>query len=42
MRTLLWTITLFAVATSLDSSLYGGFYTQAFSRMISEIAEYVR
>jgi len=42
MRALLWTVALFALATSLDSSLYGGFYTQAFSRMISDIALYVR
>src|ERR1035437_10065367 len=35
---LLWTVALVALATSLDSSLYGGFYTQGFSRMISEIA----
>jgi hypothetical protein len=42
MRALLWTVALFALATSLDSSLYGGFYTQAFSRMISEIAVYAR
>jgi hypothetical protein len=42
MRTLLWTVALVALATSLDSSLYGGFYTQGLSRMISDIAVYVR
>ena len=42
MRTLLWTVALVALATSLDTYLYCGFYTQAFSRMVSDIAVYVR
>jgi hypothetical protein len=42
MRKLLWTVALIALATSLDSSLYGGFYTQSVSRMLSDIAAHVR
>jgi hypothetical protein len=38
MRGLLWIVVLAALATSLDSSLYGGFYTQAVARMLSDIA----
>lgn len=40
MRWLLWTVALTALATSLDSSLYGGFYTQTLSRMVSDIMFY--
>ena len=42
MRKLLWTVAMVALATSLDSSIYGGFYTQSVSRMLSHIAMYVR
>jgi hypothetical protein len=41
-RSLLWTVVLVALATSLDSAFYGGFYTQAFNRMVSDIAVHVR
>jgi hypothetical protein len=41
MRALLWSVAFLALATSLDSSLYGGFYTQSFSRMVSEILFYM-
>jgi hypothetical protein len=41
MRALLWTVALVALATSLDNSLYGGFYTQSLNRMIAEIAIYM-
>jgi hypothetical protein len=37
MRWLLWIVAITALATSLDSSLYGGFYAQHVSRMVSEI-----
>ena len=42
MRMLIWTVALFALAASLDLSLFGGFYTQVFSRMISDIAIHVK
>jgi hypothetical protein len=41
MRALLWIVALVALATSLDTSLYGGLYTKTVSRMISEIAFYM-
>ena len=42
MRKLLWTVALLALATSLDSALYGGFYTRSVSRMIADVSMYVR
>jgi len=41
MRGLLWTVAVLALATSLDASLYGGFYTQSFSRMLAAIVLYI-
>jgi hypothetical protein len=41
MRALLWTVALLALLTSLDSSLFGGFYTQSISRMFAQIAIYL-
>ena len=38
MRALLWAVALFAMVTTLDTSLNGGIYTQAFSRMVSDMA----
>ena len=38
MRALLWAVALFAIATTMDTSLNGGIYTQAFSRMVSDMA----
>ena len=37
MRALFWTAGLIALAMWLDTSLNGGFYTQAVSQMISDI-----
>ena len=37
MRILIWIVGLFALATSLDSSLYGGAYTRAFVAMIQDM-----
>ena len=37
MRALLWAVALFAIVTTLDTSLNSGLYTQAFSRMVSDI-----
>jgi hypothetical protein len=41
MRKLLWTVAVLALATSLDASLYGGFYTQNISRMLAAIMLYI-
>jgi hypothetical protein len=38
MRKLIWIVGLLALASSLDSSLYGGLYTRTFVRMVTEIA----
>jgi hypothetical protein len=40
-KALLCIVVLVALATWLDSSLYGGFYTQAFNRMLSDIITHV-
>ena len=37
MRALFWAVALFALATTLDTSLNGGVYTQALSRMVSDM-----
>jgi hypothetical protein len=37
MRMLIWIVGLLALATSLDSSLYGGAYTRAFVAMIQDM-----
>ena len=42
MRALLLAVGLLALATSLDTSLYGGRYTQAVSQMISDIGAHFR
>jgi len=36
MRMLIWIVGLLVLGTSLDSSLYGGAYTQAFVSMIQD------
>ena len=38
MRMMIWMVGLLALATSLDSSLYGGLYTRATVQMFSEMA----
>jgi hypothetical protein len=38
MRMMIWIVGLLALATSLDSSLYGGLYTRGFVRMLSDMA----
>ena len=38
MRAMIWIVGLLALATSLDSSLYGGFYTRGTMRMFSDMA----
>jgi hypothetical protein len=38
MRVMIWIVGLLALATSLDSSLYGGFYTRGTMRMLSDMA----
>ena len=40
-KTLLYILALVALATWLDTSFYGGFYTQAFTRMLSDIITHV-
>ena len=40
-KTFLCIVALVALATWLDSSFYDGFYTQAFTRMLSEIRTHV-
>jgi hypothetical protein len=42
MRALLLVVGLLALATTLDASLYGGHYTQAFSQMVSDMAVHFR
>jgi hypothetical protein len=42
MRALLLAVGLLALATTLDTSLYGGYYTQAFSQMVSDMAAHFR
>ena len=42
MRALVITVTSLILAVWLDNSLAGGFYTQAMSRMLSDIAVYFR
>ena len=42
MRALLLAVGLLVLATMLDSSLYGGRYTQTFSQMVSDIAAHFR
>ena len=37
MRALFWVVALFALATTLDTSLNNGVYTQAVSRMVSDM-----
>ena len=37
MRMLIWIVGLLSLATSLDSSLYGGAYTRAFVAMIQDM-----
>ena len=41
MSMLLWIIAFAALATSLDTSLNHGFYTQAFARMLSDITRHI-
>jgi len=41
MRALLWIVAITALATSLDTSLYGGYYSQSISHMISDIVFYI-
>jgi hypothetical protein len=38
MRGMLWIVAFIALATTLDASLNGGFYTQSLHRMLAEIA----
>jgi hypothetical protein len=38
MRAMIWMVGLLALATSLDSSLYNGFYTRNIVRMFSDMA----
>jgi hypothetical protein len=38
MRALIWIVGLTALATSLDSSLYGGFYSRAVANMFYDMA----
>jgi hypothetical protein len=38
MRMMIWIVGLLALATSLDSSLYGGLYTRSTARMFSDMA----
>jgi hypothetical protein len=42
MRTLIWIVGLLAIATSLDSSLYGGLYTRAAIQMFTEMALHMK
>ena len=42
MRALIITVALLALAAWLDNSLNGGFYTQALSQMLSDIAAHFR
>jgi hypothetical protein len=42
MRALVTTAALLALAAWLDSSLFGGFYTHALNRMLSDIAAHFR
>jgi len=38
MRMMIWIVGILALVSSLDSSLYGGFYTRGFVRMVSDMA----
>jgi hypothetical protein len=38
MRIVIWIVGVAALVTSLDSSLYGGFYGRAIARMLSDMA----
>jgi hypothetical protein len=38
MRMMIWVVGLMAIATSLDTSLYGGLYTRGAVQMFSDMA----
>ena len=38
MRAVIWIVGLLALATSLDASLYNGFYSRGILRMLSDMA----
>jgi hypothetical protein len=38
MRMAIWIVGILALATSLDSSLYNGFYTKGITRMLQDMA----